>query len=436
LRSAWPEVVTTLFPSALVSHRTALEYAPSPEGEIFLTGGTNRTITYPGLTIVFTRGPGPLPDDPRFVHARTSSPARAFLENLMHDKRVSPYRSLPVENVEQKLEVMLRDGGEDALNKLRDRAKEIAAQLDWNGPLERLDRIIGALLGSRSASEVRSDVARARSTGEPFDPACMERLHLLFAELRTRAIPTLPDVEAKPPHFENKAFFEAYFSNFIEGTQFEIAEAEEIIFDKKIPSNRPKDAHDIVGTFVVVSDPTEMHRTPATRDDLVELLRHRHGMAMKRRPEMRPGELKIQPNRAGDTQFVLPEYVVGTLKRGHDLYLGLEPGFPRAVFMMFLVSDVHPFADGNGRIARIMMNAELVAAEAATIIIPTVFRDDYLQALRALTRRHRPSVIVDALARAARFSRMDFSSYPDVLADLQRRNWFREPDDARIFTDA
>ena len=29
--------------------------------------------------------------------------------------------------------------------------------------------------------------------------------------------------------------------------------------------------------------------------------------------------------------------------------------------MMFLVSEVHPFVDGNGRIARIMMNAELVA---------------------------------------------------------------------------
>ena len=29
---------------------------------------------------------------------------------------------------------------------------------------------------------------------------------------------------------------------------------------------------------------------------------------------------------------------------------------------MFLVSEAHPFADGNGRTARIMMNAELIAA--------------------------------------------------------------------------
>ena len=29
--------------------------------------------------------------------------------------------------------------------------------------------------------------------------------------------------------------------------------------------------------------------------------------------------------------------------------------------MMFLVAEVHPFADGNGRVARVMMNAELIA---------------------------------------------------------------------------
>ena len=50
-----------------------------------------------------------------------------------------------------------------------------------------------------------------------------------------------------------------------------------------------------------------------------------------------------------------------------------EP-FQRAVFMMLLVSEVHPFADGNGRIARVMMNAELVGAAEERIIIPTAFR--------------------------------------------------------------
>lgn len=52
---------------------------------------------------------------------------------------------------------------------------------------------------------------------------------------------------------------------------------------------------------------------------------------------------------------------------------------------MFILSEVHPFLDGNERIARIMMNSELVKEEQSKIIIPTVYHDDYLGALRKLT---------------------------------------------------
>jgi len=31
----------------------------------------------------------------------------------------------------------------------------------------------------------------------------------------------------------------------------------------------------------------------------------------------------------------------------------------RALLAMFIVSEVHPFIDGNGRLARLVMNAEL-----------------------------------------------------------------------------
>jgi Fic family protein len=115
-----------------------------------------------------------------------------------------------------------------------------------------------------------------------------------------------------------------------------------------------------------------------------------------------------------------------------ELYADLAPGFPRAAFVMFLVAGVHPFTDGNGRMARIMMSAELVAAGSSTIIIPTVYRDDYLLALRALTRRHRSAPLVGMLRKAERFSNLDFSNYPRTIATLEQRNWFKEPDEARI----
>ena len=102
-----------------------------------------------------------------------------------------------------------------------------------------------------------------------------------------------------------------------------------------------------------------------------------------------------------------------------------------AAYLFYLCKN-HPFVDGNGRIARIMMSAELVSAGRSTIIIPTVYRDDYLQALRALTRRHRPNPLVAMLTAAQKFSHLGFSPYPSILNELQRRNWFREPDEARI----
>ena len=45
-------------------------------------------------------------------------------------------------------------------------------------------------------------------------------------------------------------------------------------------------------------------------------------------------------------------------ERGFEMYRTLDTPSRRAAFIHFLVSEVHPFADGNGRVPRMMMNAE------------------------------------------------------------------------------
>lgn len=87
---------------------------------------------------------------------------------------------------------------------------------------------------------------------------------------------------------------------------------------------------------------------------------------------MNPGRFKERDSRAGNTAFVTPERVAGTLTAGWQRRTELDTAFERAVYMMFLVTEVHPFDDGNGRLARLMMNAELVAAGQSRIITPTV----------------------------------------------------------------
>lgn len=429
LQKTWSTIVARLFPDAFITHRTALEYRPSPASEIFINASFTREVKYPGLVLKFIRGPGPLSDDPTFLTIRSSSIPRAFLENLSTG-RSSQSRVLPIEELEARLEKYLRIGGEAEVNGLRDRAREIANELGWNAEFKRFDSLIGTLLGTRRG-KVSSAIALARAVGEPFDASCLERMQLLFADLRS-PMAAVRDSFTAVDHVKNKAFFEAYFSNYIEGTTFEVNEAEEIIFDKKVPANRPKDAHDVAGTFDIVSNQDEMRRTPNDLQELIDLLCSRHQTMMAFRPEAQPGRFKTEPNRAGDTRFVHPDDVRGTLRKGWELYQGLEVGMPRAIFVAFLVSDIHPFVDGNGRTSRIMMNAELVSVGQSTVITPTVFRDDYLQTLRALSRRNRTEPFIQAMIRAQRFSHREFSPYPATLQDLTRRNWFREPDEARI----
>ena len=69
-----------------------------------------------------------------------------------------------------------------------------------------------------------------------------------------------------------------------------------------------------------------------------------------------------------------------------ELYQLLNDGLEKALFMQFMISEVHPFDDGNGRLSRIMMNAELVKVAQYKIIIPSVCRDNYLNGLRLASR--------------------------------------------------
>jgi hypothetical protein len=42
-----------------------------------------------------------------------------------------------------------------------------------------------------------------------------------------------------------------------------------------------------------------------------------------------------------------------------DCARGVHPQHKRAIFLKFLIAEVHAFTDGNRRVARVFMNAEL-----------------------------------------------------------------------------
>jgi fido (protein-threonine AMPylation protein) len=109
----------------------------------------------------------------------------------------------------------------------------------------------------------------------------------------------------------------------------------------------------------------------------------------------------------------------------------LAPGFARAVFAMFLVAEVHPFSDGNGRVARALANVELSAAGQQRLMIPIVYRDDHLYALRAMSRLEDPKSLIKVLARAQAWAAgVDWSSAASAEADLRRTNALLTPMEA------
>ncbi len=429
-RNIWL-LVSHVFPEAIISHRSAIEYRISPHSNVYLTAGSRRVYRWPGVNIRIAAGPGPLADDGIYMHElKVSSLERACLENLSPSRAVDgEKRTVEQAIIEERLLTILTTRGEDALNQVRDRARVIAEELDMAKAFDKLNLIIGSMLATRSSEILTSTRATAQAIGEPYDARRLELFSTLLAHLKQSTFSIRESKTKTDKAFRNFAFFEAYFSNYIEGTTFLVEEAKEIVYGGSDIPLRTADSHDIRGTYQIVGDKREMSIHPNSADELIDLLRTRHAVVLAGRPAENPGTFKTKENRAGDTVFVAPEMVIGTLKQGFALMASLDDPIARAMYIMFLVSEVHPFDDGNGRVARIMMNAELVGRGSAKIIIPTVYRDDYVLALRRLTRKADPSVFVRVMERASAFSHwLDPEDLDTMHALLEASNAFKEPD--------
>jgi Fic family protein len=125
---------------------------------------------------------------------------------------------------------------------------------------------------------------------------------------------------------------------------------------------------------------------------------------------------------------VRPELVSETIARawqsGHDL----KSATARAFFMLFVVSEVHPFTDGNGRISRLGMNAILEDAGLTRLILPTSFRNDYLTVLEALTINGNAKPYCQFAHKLVDLnSRMPFTSYEESYAHFKKTGALDEP---------
>ena len=410
IRFNWPRLVGYLFPEGVVTDRSGMECQPTQRKDdtnfyIFVSAPKSpRTVLLPGLVISQRRGPGPLKDeDVPFMGTWMAGPVRRVLDNMTLSRaRKTPPRTFSPEEMETWLEEYCSIKGEDALNALRDNARRVADKLSDSEKFNDLNAMINALLGTRKR-QLLTYAGNMRAMGYPIDTSCLGRIQSLYAHLSRHPIKEIPDAVTSRHAQVNSCFFESYFSNYIEGTKFLVKEAEEIVFKGRIPKHRPEDGHDVLKIWNELVEPPRSGLEKSAEEFILGLQK-RHYKIMVQRPDIQPGELKAISNVAGNTVFVAPEKVRGTLLEGFGIIQATTEPFARAVLAHYLISEVHPFTDGNGRLSRMVMTRELVSNGLSHAVVATAFRNDYLDGLRALSNRNNPDIFVRSILKCQEVS--------------------------------
>ncbi len=425
------EIVAHVWPSAVICDRSALDGAtgewvfvchPEPPRE--------SDLRLPGVSISCRVGPGPLPGDmpwPSGLHM--SGVARGLIENLATGGRPPkgrPHRAAGAAAVGDTIDHLASSGEAGRVATALAELDHVAGSFDPVA-VDKARRLLAAALGTSQGVTIDSSRLKARAAGQPYDGARTGLFERMCAELEAMA-PSVRPVLGAPADLRWLPFFEGYFSNYIEGTVFSVDEAYRIAIRHEVPQGRPADAHDISATYRIVNDPQLMAQVPRSADEFLELMTERHAVLMAGRPEKRPGQFKVERNYAGGTAFVTPEQLVGTLRSGWNAIDALVDPFHRAVMMMFVVSECHPFDDGNGRLARIMTNAELVARGQHRVVIPNCYRNNYLAALTGATNGAGVHALTAVLDYARKWvAAVDWSEWQGCLDDLGESNAFTDP---------
>jgi len=126
-------------------------------------------------------------------------------------------------------------------------------------------------------------------------------------------------------------------------------------------------------------------------------------------PKFCPGHFKLQPNMVKGIlreKRATPEHVVGTVRHFYsDLLPRVASAEARAMAVYVMVIKAHCFSDGNGRVARFLINQELEAGGSSPILIPDSMSENLVEGLHTIFRTLEIDPFLEELQRAREFTR-------------------------------
>lgn len=176
-----------------------------------------------------------------------------------------------------------------------------------------------------------------------------------------------------------------YTSNALEGNTLDLAETKVVLEEGLTINGKPmKDHLEAIGHACAFNELLELAKTDIITEDNIKYL---HKMFYSKIDSENAGIYRQKPVivTGASVNFPLPAELPDKM---HDFVLKLPKmkqelhavEFAAMVHALFV--NIHPFLDGNGRVARLLMNLVLLQAGYNITVIPPVVRADYIRALQ------------------------------------------------------
>ncbi len=176
-----------------------------------------------------------------------------------------------------------------------------------------------------------------------------------------------------------------YSSNALEGNTLNLAETKVVLEDGLTIGGKPlKDHYEAVGHAMAFDKVLELSKNSTFTEDDIKLL---HKLFYEKIDNEKAGQYrKTQVIITGsDVELPKPEELDKCMNdfvsKLPKLKTNLHP-VEYAAMVHIIFVNIHPFVDGNGRVARLLMNLALLQSGYNVVVIPPVVRADYISALQ------------------------------------------------------